>query len=314
MAKMYPSRLPDRVLNNRNLKGEVETFEALSKLPDEFEVFYNRCPNTGNAGRVYERKIDFIIIHEKLGLLAMEVKGGKIRIGHDGGFEQYHYTQNRWGSIDPFIQVKLALRELIYIIKSDSPKYWIPDNICVLFPGTYRHYLTNQPHSLPAGTLCADDVKILSTLVPTLFSKKRKATVWSRDTYIDVRRRLQNMPEAKGKGEQSSDQLEKEKRLFKSTRSAKMKMPKVEKVSRILSPIDEEEIEHHRAMGTIKVTAKKSAINYNPSDIYIPNTAKEAPRKTGLEWWEIISLVIAPTVTFFAILWLFPNSFVHRLF
>jgi hypothetical protein len=147
------------------------------------------------AGQGFERPIDFIIIHEHMGLLAMEVKGGKIHIGEDGGFEQYQYRKG-WQTIDPYAQVKLAVRELIKVIKSDSPQYWIPDNICVLFPHTNRAQITNIPQELPDGTLCADDMALLSTIIPSLLPKNTKPA-WPRDVFIDVRRRLQNMPQAK---------------------------------------------------------------------------------------------------------------------
>lgn len=275
MAKLYPAHLPDRVLNNRKLKGEIDAFEALSKLSDEFEVFYNRRPDSGGSSRVYERKIDFIIIHEQLGLLAMEVKGGKIRLGTDGGFEQYHYDKRKWAPIDPFTQVKLALRELIVIIKSDSPKYWVPDDVCVLFPGTFRRELTDMPQYLPSGTLCADDLGILNTIVPTLFTKNRRNTAWERDTFIDVRRRLQNMPEAQGGNRGQNNQAVAANKFFKSTSK--------------------------------KVTNDDFPVSCST------HTVKNVAKKPRLTWWETALAIIAFAATFFAVLWLFPNSFVHRV-
>ena len=270
MAKLYPARLPDRVLNNRKLKGEIETFEALSKLSDDFEVFYNRCPNSGGASRVYERKIDFIIIHEQFGLLAMEVKGGKIRIGADGGFEQYHSNKMKWVSIDPFMQVKLALRELIITIKSDSPKYWIPDDVCVLFPATSRRDLTDTPQCLPAGTLCSDDVPVIKNIIPTLFTKNRQGTAWQRDTFIDVRRRLQNMPEAQGDNRPSDDKSSTTDRFFKSALQAKASVHRVKKtvhssptMNKFEDVDDSKQMDDH-PMDKIHTTLPKYMINYSP--------------------------------------------------
>lgn len=290
MAKMYPSRLPDRILDNSKMKGEIETFEALSKLPDEFEIFYNRCANAGGTTRVFERKIDFIIIHEQLGLLAMEVKGGKIRIGNDGGFEQYHHNKNKWASIDPYTQVKMALRELIAVVKSDSPKYWIPDEVCVLFPGTYRRDLTDQPQSLPAGTLCADDVPILANLIPTFFSKSRKGPAWGRDVFIDIRRRLQNMPEAKLGSNLSNDR------------------PKT--IRQEVEP--EARKDGGKALREVKIAASKSNINYQPSTHSASPTTSLISEKSKLEWWEIMLAIMTPIVAFFIVFWFFSNLNIHR--
>jgi hypothetical protein len=193
---MYPPQLSKRTLNSPKLRAEIETFEALSKLPDDFEVFYNRCPTNGLAARAFERKIDFIILHAQLGFLAIEVKGGKIRIGSDGGFEQYY--NNCWNSIDPIQQAKIAFYELVNTIKSDGGNYWIPDGYCVFFPHTARLDLTTVPHQLPSGTLCSDELPILATMIPSFFQKPQSGkSAWKkREDYIDVRRRLQTMPES----------------------------------------------------------------------------------------------------------------------
>jgi Nuclease-related domain len=101
---------------------------------------------------VYERAIDFIILHERRGMLAWEVKGGKIRIGEDRNFEQYQGAKG-WRPIDPFKEVKLATMELIDDCRDDGVNYWIPVDRCVIFPNTPRRDITDLPQYLPSGVL-----------------------------------------------------------------------------------------------------------------------------------------------------------------
>ncbi|MDP9127970.1 MAG: hypothetical protein M3N08_06915 [Pseudomonadota bacterium] len=198
MAKMYPPQLPDRVLSDRRLKGEIKTYEALAQLSDEFEVFYNRSTSAERSARAHKRRIDFILLHRQLGFLAIEVKGGKIRIGQDGGFEQYHPSKSSWASVDPHKQVEVATIQLIKAAKADGADYWIPDNVCVVFPDTMRREITDLPQYIPDGTLCADDLGLLPTQIKTLFAKSRQGQAWPPDAFLDMRRRLQNMPEVRG--------------------------------------------------------------------------------------------------------------------
>jgi hypothetical protein len=293
---MDPARLPDRVLQNRKLKGEVDTYEALSKLTDKFEIFYNRCASVGNVSKAYERPIDFIILHERLGLLGMEVKGGQIRIGQDGGFEQYLYRSNEWKTINPFDQIKMALRELIMVCKRDGADYWIPDDCCVIFPGTQRSQLTDSPQSLPPGTLCADDLPLLAQIIPSLFSKSRKEQAWERGNFIDMRRRLGKMPEAKRKYGLSSG--ESKKSFFRTASWSK----------RVPAPEEDESLGE-----SAKDLPPKTGVNYDP---FANRTYVEPPAsridKPKLRRWEIVVAVTTGIVVFLFILWLFPNSFIHH--
>lgn len=204
MAVMHPPQLSETVLGNPRLRGEIKVYNALSALPDEYEIFYNRSIPRGSASRAYARRIDFVVLHEKYGFLAIEVKGGKIRIGEDGEFQQYHPSNDRWARIDPYKQVELSTMELIRNAKADGANYYIVDNTCVIFPDTRRRDMTDAPNRLPNGTLCADDLAILPAQMKTLFLKTWNTDTLKRESFLDMRRRLNNMPEAARNGAASS--------------------------------------------------------------------------------------------------------------
>ena len=196
MASMHPLQLRADIIRNPKFRAEVAVFNALQLLPDGFHVFHNRAVKSKNAFRAYERPIDFTVVNEQLGILFIEVKGGRIRITERGGFEQFLPDAGRWNSINPFDQLKLAVRELISAAKKAGAKYWIPDDCCVIFPDTRREALRRQATHLPSGTLCSEDVAELSSIIPTLFSEPRKSTAFTPEQFSDIRDRLNNMPEA----------------------------------------------------------------------------------------------------------------------
>lgn len=301
MARMHPARLSDRVLNSRLLKGEVQTYEALAKLPDEFEVFYNRHVSQGQGARAHVRRIDFIIIHEKLGLLAVEVKGGKVRIGNDGSFEHYHPSSKSWASADPFRQVEIATIELIQTCKADGANYWIPDDICVVFPNTLRTDLTNLPHLLPDGLLCKDDLPLLTTVVPRMFSKPKKGQVWRREDFLDMRRRLQNFAEAHRGGVNLGGKRQKK----KTGRSADYSPSKESALEDVYDDI-------YGYAGDVRAAAYVSK-----SPRYVIASRKSttpAYEKRRLKWWEACVALATLIAAYLIVSWLFPNSIVQNFF
>jgi hypothetical protein len=188
MAVMHPEKLPSYILDDPMLKGEVDTYEALKKIPDDFVVFYQCYASPDSSSKALIRPIDFVILHKKLGLLAMEVKGGKIRLGEETIIDQYY--KGDWHHKDPYEQVSKAVIELIMNCKADGANYWIPENTCVVFPHTNRSAITNMPHQLPDGTLCAEDMATLPVQIKTLFSKPRKDFAFTDSEFLDMRRRL----------------------------------------------------------------------------------------------------------------------------
>lgn len=279
MAQMYPPQLPDCVLDDPKFKGEVDTFNALSKLSDEFDIFCNPRPNKGGTPGAYDRVADFIIIHEKKGLLGIEVKGGKIRINEKGDVEQYQYKNGEgdWFTIQPFKQIRAAVITLIASLKSDGANYWITDNLCVIFPHTYRSHITDMPHKLPDGTLWAEELQTLHLVIPKKF---QKSVSWKREDYIDLRRRLQSMPLAV--------RLKQNESKFESKKVWERFLPKQSK----LRPA-----EMDKPLGPTKEIKTKNVINYYPDEVSIETTSDKLS-KDNLKWWEIAAAAFAFILTF----------------
>jgi hypothetical protein len=116
MAVMWPRELPLEVRNSPVRKAEITVFDALDDvLEDEFVVFYSR-PWLGEDrfGNERDGECDFLIAHPRLGVLAIEVKGGGI--AYDPSTSQWVSTDRhgiRHRIKDPVSQAVSAKHEML---------------------------------------------------------------------------------------------------------------------------------------------------------------------------------------------------------
>lgn len=113
---MWPRDIPREVRENPYRATEITVFEALRcRLDESFVVFYSR-PWHGLAGNGQELdgECDFVVAHPDLGMLALEVKGG--RIDYDPENERWTST-NRHGTTfeikNPVQQARSSKHQLL---------------------------------------------------------------------------------------------------------------------------------------------------------------------------------------------------------
>lgn len=95
MAKIFPQRPPQSVLEDPKRSAEVNVFKALKSLPDPYVIFYSSHWQKHNVYEgVKEGESDFIIAHPEMGFIVLEVKGGAIY--YQAELDQW-YSQNRLG-------------------------------------------------------------------------------------------------------------------------------------------------------------------------------------------------------------------------
>ena len=127
MAVMWPRRLPPEVVRHSLRRSECEVYRQLeSELNDSFVVFYSR-PWLGLKpdGEEIDGECDFLVAHAKLGILALEVKGGAVR--YDPCVEKWTSTDRN--GIDhniknPVAQAKSAKHALLGKLKRS--RRWAP--------------------------------------------------------------------------------------------------------------------------------------------------------------------------------------------
>ena len=90
-VNVWPRVLPLAVRKDPFRSGEVKVYERFTAaLPDEFHLFYSSpWLGTDSRGNEIDGECDFTIAHRTLGLLAIEVKGGRIA---------YEPERDRWSS------------------------------------------------------------------------------------------------------------------------------------------------------------------------------------------------------------------------
>ncbi len=95
MAKIFPNRLPQSVIDDPKRGAERKVYQALRELPDRYRIFYSMHWQKQNAyNGISEGEADFVIAHPDKGVLVREVKGGAI--SYNGQAEKW-YSQNLAG-------------------------------------------------------------------------------------------------------------------------------------------------------------------------------------------------------------------------
>jgi hypothetical protein len=95
MAKMYPSSVPDPILKDKNRSAEIRIYDLLkAQLPDSFSCYYSRPWHRFTPeGAEHDGEADFVIVNPGLGMLIVEVKGGRVSCRPGDG---------QWVSVDRY--------------------------------------------------------------------------------------------------------------------------------------------------------------------------------------------------------------------
>lgn len=93
MATMRPKEFPK---NPKDCHSEAKTFEAFSKLSQEWTVIYSYRWHGMRKGRIGDGEADFLLLHPWYGFYVAEVKGGS-----DIKFEDGIYWQKSLGTWKP---------------------------------------------------------------------------------------------------------------------------------------------------------------------------------------------------------------------
>ena len=138
MAKMYPSKLTE-AFSGFNVPAERTVYEKLSReLPGDYHVFHDvnwddpSLEESKKAGQ-----IDFVIVHQDYGLIALEIKGGRCSYEPDlRAWSSLNRKDNRVEITDPFDQARTASRIIMKLLLK-MPKLsdtFIPHHYAAAFP------------------------------------------------------------------------------------------------------------------------------------------------------------------------------------
>lgn len=141
MAKIYPERPPQSVIDDPLRSSELKVFQVLRTLPDKYRVFYSMHWQDHNQEYgVREGEADFVIAHPDMGVIILEVKGGGIRFDADS---DKWFSQSRDGTVfeikDPVEQGRRSHYEIAKKLEHLPGWTFEPFNIwhAVCFPDIY---------------------------------------------------------------------------------------------------------------------------------------------------------------------------------
>ena len=164
MARMVPfPMLPtDSAAERRLYEGFLE------QLGDEFVIYHSVDWVVGGRAGLDEGEADFVITHPELGLLALEVKGG--RVAFDPVTKRWTQTGHSGTHVldeDPFHQAKGAMHSLVRILEGQPGwERWKPSfGFGVAFPdGLYE--TAAHPGAPAEIVIDRDDLSRLAERVP----------------------------------------------------------------------------------------------------------------------------------------------------
>lgn len=121
IVRIFPAELTGQIIRDPKRSAEVNLFNQLElQLGAGWVVFYSVAwiGRFRSDNSLHDGETDFIIAHQKFGVLLVEVKGG--RIDYDGSRGQWTTTDRNGGvyDINPFNQVKKNKYDLRDKIKS----------------------------------------------------------------------------------------------------------------------------------------------------------------------------------------------------
>lgn len=124
MATMRPKEFPK---NPKDYHSEAKTFEAFSKLSQEWTVIYSYRWHGMRKGRIGDGEADFLLLHPRYGFYVAEVKGGS-----DIKFEDGIYWQKSLGTwksmtTGPFEQGTITSNQISKHLKKYISQNMSPD-------------------------------------------------------------------------------------------------------------------------------------------------------------------------------------------
>jgi hypothetical protein len=174
VATVYPTPLPESVVNDASREAERRVYDALARLlgPDH-AVFYSVAwltRATGHGAR--DGEADFVVAHPELGVLVLEVKGGQI--GHDQSTGEWHSTDrhdHRHHIRDPFAQATSSHHALEAKLKEHPVirRFYIRIGHGVVFPDSANPHRPLTPNAEPAITMFAEDLDHIDACVRQMF-------------------------------------------------------------------------------------------------------------------------------------------------
>lgn len=175
MAKIFPERPPQSIIDDPLRSAELRVFQVLKTLPEKFRIFYSMHWQDHHLDfGAREGEADFVIAHPDMGMIVLEVKGGGIRFDADSG---KWFSRSRDGTVfeikDPVEQGRRNHYEIAK--KLENLPAWRFDSFniwhAVCFPDIYLKSGQFLKPDLPRDVVIdADDLNDITNSIKRVFT------------------------------------------------------------------------------------------------------------------------------------------------
>ena len=118
MARFYPAFAGDF----HESEGERQAYRALETLGDDYTVFHSYCWLGDGVRTAPQGEADFVVLHPRHGILAIEVKAGGIAY-EDGSWQQTNRRTGERKVIYPFQQAENSCQRILAELRQRTPQH-----------------------------------------------------------------------------------------------------------------------------------------------------------------------------------------------
>lgn len=155
MAQMHPAELPIAVLADPARRAEAGVYKLFAEgLDDSFHVFYR--PAVDGMDQDHLKIADFVLLHNKHGLLGVAI-----------GDDSLPYAGTDLKPL-PYAPIRSAIRSLIFALKEQGIRFYIPAPCCVLFLNSKREQYQAPTSDMEYAPLFPSDFADLQNRIISL--------------------------------------------------------------------------------------------------------------------------------------------------
>ncbi|MBK8099848.1 MAG: NERD domain-containing protein [Planctomycetes bacterium] len=179
---MRPSILSEEILRDPFRGAERRFFEAATALPSSWTVLYgvpwvSRGLGAGNR----EGEADFVIIGPDVGLVVVEIKGGRVGCD-DRGWYTVDRHERRHPIKNPFEQSQRSKHQILAYLKEQPGlgNLWLPLSHAVCFPDVLSRDIPRLPEGPPELAIGHEDIGNLAKAL------RKASTLFNEDPRLEA--------------------------------------------------------------------------------------------------------------------------------
>lgn len=174
--------------------GEIQVYEALKRLSDDYIVFYSLHWNRKEKNMVSWGESDFTVFHPKRGIIVIEVKSGEIYC-ESGNWKQTNTKTRKTKRMkDPMVQAERSKHAFIYLLEKNTGarEYKVECAVWFTMAENYNQLGILPPAYKEGNLLIKRDIDNIEKAINRIFDYYgfRENKLYDKNDEISVIRRL----------------------------------------------------------------------------------------------------------------------------